>query len=181
MISNFDFSQSINDTVTSNVWNNRLNVEVIDGQLTSTKLGVLGTCDLTGVQQIEMLITPEASEQPSMSGVLMLGTNFSFRIVWSPSQEELVMCYCPPMEHTHETEELEPTEEGGDGPEDHSVSLSHPLQPGTQYKVQVTLSEDTATLLVDDQHVGEIPFSGSYCNVQVFASCGTKLSTLTLR
>lgn len=175
MLSKFDFSQSLNDVVETNVWRNRIGVTIEDGQLTATNLGVLGSCDLSGIKSFTAVMTPASSNNPTMSGVLLVGNKCTLRAVWVPTQSEFVLSYCSPKE-----EEPTDTLDGNEEPDDQSneVQVKVELSPNTQYEIIVTLENEEATLFIDGKDKGSVPCSAEYKNVQVFASSQTKLRGL---
>lgn len=179
MLSNFDFSQSIEDLVQGNVWTNRIGVYLQDGQLTSDNLGVLGSCNLTNISSFDMVITPEQSSNPTMSGVLLVGNQCTLRAVWVPTLEEFVLCFCGPSENEEDLE-VETSEDSEDTPSN-EIKITHSLTPGQEYEVKVVLGEEEATLTINGDDVGSIPCATEYKNVQVLASSNSKLRSVSFR
>lgn len=181
MLSKFDFSQGFNDAVETNVWRNRMGVTIEDGQLTATNLGVLGSCDISGIRSFTIVMTPAASDNPTMSGVLLVGNRCTLRAVWVPTQNEFVLSYCSPKED--DPSDLPDTLDGDEEQDDQSneVQVKVALTAGTQYEITVTLENEEATLRIDGEGRGSVPCSAEYKNVQVFASSQTKLRSVNFQ
>lgn len=185
ILSAFNFAESINDQV-PNHWSNRIDVEIQNGQLTAPLLGVLGTSTIPGISIIELNMTPAASSYPAMSGVMLIGAGYSIRVTWSPTEELLSLCHCPPTVPNAEEEPI--TGNGEEGSEehpeedhdDHSILITTPLTIDTEHHVRVVMQDGEATLTVDGTVIGSIECEMDYQHVQVFASCGTRLRTLEM-
>lgn len=169
ILSSFNFSESIDDQVTSNDWINRLNVSIEDDYLTATNVGSLGTCFLSGITDIEFTFVPHKGQVISVSGVLLLGSESTFQVTWSPVDESIQLIRRYPLE--------DPDPEG----EQFGETLeSTPLPPDVEYTIKVTIIDQLATLSINDTETLSLVVPDSYQRVQVLCSGGTRFKDLTL-